>query len=211
MKNLNIGVDIDGVLGDFNAVYWLWHNKKFGTNIDPVTDCIDYDYSKILAAKGFDVYLQTEVDRIYKFLSDSKHVLSIPVIPDAKQGVKQLSEIADLYVITSRFTDFKISTEEWVQKNFPGVFKDVISTGSSYGVSKSSSTKAIIGEQLNLDWMIEDAIYHAKEMLEINVQTILLEQPWNKNVKLEDSLLYKADSWKKVPKIISSKSDICLL
>lgn len=205
MKKLNIGIDIDGVLGDFNSIYWPWHNKQFGTNIDPEVDCNEYDYSKILKAKGFDIDLQTEVDRVSEFLENPNLVESIPVIPGAKEGVKILSQVADLYVITARFTHAKNSTIKWVQENFPDVFKEVISTGSSYGVGQFKLTKAIIGEKYKLDWMIEDAVFHAKEMLEIGVRTILLEQPWNKNDKLEDPLLYRADSWNKILKIIEGR------
>ncbi len=197
-KNLNIGIDIDGVLGDFNSIYWAWHNENFGTDINPGTDCIEYDYSKILKAKGFDIDSEAEVNRIGEFLENCDLVESIPVIPGSRKGVEQLHNIANLYVITSRFAHAKEATERGIQSNYPGLFTKVISTGSSYGVNQSQLTKAMVGKHYKLDWMIEDAVYHAKEMLEIGVQVVLLEQPWNKDVDFKHENLYRAKDWKEV-------------
>lgn len=201
-KGLNIGIDIDGVLGDFNSVYWVWHNENFGTDINPNTDCTEYDYSKILKAKGFDIDLQTEVNRIGEFLENCDLVESIPLIPGSRKGVEQLHEIANLYVITARFVHAKESTERWIQSNYPDLFKKVISTGSSYGVNKFQLTKAMVGQQYKLDWMIEDAVYHAKEMLEIGAQVVLLEQPWNKDVEFKHENLYRVKDWNEVVECI---------
>ena len=197
-KNLNIGIDIDGVLADFNSAFWAWHNEKFQTNIDPLKDCTTYDYTKVLQSKGFQVGVDDIIERINKFLSYEKFVEQIPVVSGAFDGISELASIADLYVITSRHPSLKDITTLWLDTHFPSLFKNILLTGNMFKAKNYEVTKSDIVKEYDIQWVVEDAVFHAEEIVKNGALVVLLEQPWNKDVDFNHKNLYRVKDWKEV-------------
>ncbi len=193
------GIDIDGVLGEFNNGFWRWHNKNFGTNIVPAKDCVTYDYSTVLERKGFNIEIPILIKRTHEFLETVDHFEYIDLVPGAKDAVKKLSEYFDIYIITARHKAVHNKTVEWINRHFSGYIKDIISIHNiPTKKGMPHKHKGEVVEELNIKFMVEDAIIHAKDTLRHGTVTFLLEQPWNKYEKYKHPKLIRVKNWQEI-------------
>lgn len=125
------------------------------------------------------------IDKVHKFF-DSKHFEDIPLIPGAFAAMKTLgSNGFDLVIVTSRQHIIEDKTKVWVQRHFPGIFREV-AFGNHWGQSGSKISKPDMCKALNASVLIDDNMGYAEQIAAAGMQAILFdldgEYGWNKPV-----------------------------
>jgi len=63
-------------------------------------------------------------------------------------------------------------------------------------------TKASICLGNEIPVLVEDAMYHAKEVIDEGIDAILLEQPWNINESYASERLFRVHNWNGIVNLI---------
>lgn len=140
-----IGVDIDEVLTPFLPNMIKWSKRKpavLGVSKYP------YVYRSI-----FGVSHEEGQKILYDFYK-SQEFKNLPVIEKSQDCLLELKDKGyEIYAVTGRQSFIRNDTEEWLEKNYPGIFSDLFMTDSftSKEVSKSS---VCIG--MNIGSIIDD-------------------------------------------------------
>jgi len=192
---MKIGIDIDDVLAAFNAGFITYYNKTFLTNYK-FEDLSDYNYSVLIK----DIEPEAIFDRVFEYVY-SPEFEKVQTIKGSQEGINSLKG-NQLYVITSRSTDIKDPTLNWLNKNFSG-FEDIIFTNSfTQNPTLKAEKKSAAGKRLGIEYMVEDAPHHAEDLASNGIKVILLDAPWNKELKGSEMIL-KAKTWDDVIKQIN--------
>lgn len=169
MKNLTIGIDVDGVLRDNLQIMVDLYNEHFNDNKD-VSDVKDFrteiTFPKIESETGMSSshwFFQLHSDEIF---------LDAKPFDKVKEDIKRLSEIANIIIITyQKSVNNKKQTLDWLEKN--GIEYDGI-------VFIKDKTKLIC------DYLIDDNDWN---FIGSNAKHgILIDAPYNKNKKTEEIL-----------------------
>jgi 5'(3')-deoxyribonucleotidase len=122
---------------------------------------------------------------------------SIPLSLGAERGVALLREKQfSLSIVTARSNQesWKVErTHGWVQKHFPFISSEDIHFVNHYATE--SQPKSVICTNLGISLMIDDSIENAIDLCEHNISCILLDKPWNRHIRFEHPLFYRAEGW----------------
>jgi uncharacterized HAD superfamily protein len=123
MKKWFVGIDLDGVVVDFNLAFLHTASKKFNV-LHNVTrkDVVTYDYwdcpnIPITKEKCFEI-----VD----YVLENPVECGVTIISGAEEVLTSLSEHMDLFFLTARREKFKEQTKELVYSVLPDVDKNKI-------------------------------------------------------------------------------------
>lgn len=178
---MNIGIDVDDVLARFNEGWLEYHNELYKTDYR-FDQIIDYDYSVFIDLPG--EIIMNRIEDFYK----TEGFKNLKTVEGSISGIDNLSS-HKLYVITSRPETFRNETINWLDKNFPKKFNDIILTNQFNRVDGAKKiTKGEVAKKLKLKYMIEDAPHHAEDLIESGIGVLLLEKPWNKNAKVSNKV-----------------------
>jgi len=195
---MKIGIDIDDVLAAFNKGFINYYNKTFATNYR-YEDLSDYNYSVLIK----DIEPEAIFDRVFEFVY-SPDFDKVQTIKGSQEGINSLKG-NQLYVITSRSTDIKDETLNWLNKNFSG-FEDVIFTNSfTQNTKLKAEKKSEAGKRLGIEYMVEDASHHAEDLANNGIKVILLDAPWNRSL-VNHELITRAQTWDDVIKQINGEN-----
>lgn len=192
---LVVAIDIDEVLMPHFQDLIKYYNRLYGTHLT-LSDNHPKD------TKNWGTSDRNEaITRVQKFFSTDEFKKSQP-FEEAKQAVKMLAERYKLVVITSRDTIIEESTRQWLNEHFVELFDEVHFT-SMYSLDGSKSgSKAQIGKELNIDYLIDDSFDHIQEASENNIKGLLFgDYPWNKDVTLPENV-QRVKDWKEVLEIL---------
>ena len=187
-----IGIDFDDILFDFNHKYCQFHNERYGTNL-----CFDDIYT-------YDMCVVWNIDwdevlrRVDEFISSQMHDEVSPV-SGSVETIKQLSNIYEIHLITSREEKFKDKTLNWLNKHFFNIFNKIHFT-NSFGKNKNKKMKSEVCIENGIELMIEDAPVHAKDLAEMGIEVLLLDKPWNRVDT--HPLVKRVYDWKEIEKIL---------
>ena len=110
--------------------------------------------------------LDSRADIIFEFFKDPEFFKNQPVIKGAKEFVRKLSEITEVYIATSIYPQFMGIRAEKIIKEFPEIPQNHIYMGSSK-------------ELLNVDILFDDGMHN---VFNSNAAyPILMRRPWNQN------------------------------
>ena len=110
--------------------------------------------------------LDSRADVIFEFFKDPNFFRNQPVIEGAKEFVRKLSELTDVYIATSIYPEFMGIRAEKIIKEFPEIPQSHIYMGSSK-------------ELLNVDILFDDGMHN---VFKSNAAyPILMRRPWNQN------------------------------
>ncbi len=110
--------------------------------------------------------LNNRADIIFEFFKDPEFFRNQPVIKGAKEFVRKLSEITEVYIATSIYPQFMGIRAEKILKEFPEIPESHIYMGSSK-------------ELLNVDILFDDGMHN---VFKSNAAyPILMRRPWNQN------------------------------
>ncbi len=177
---MRIGIDVDGVLADFNTAFILRVIKETGKDLFPRRpfDIPTWNYPESYG------YTNDEVHAVWTAIkADPQFWLNLPPYADTLQSLSVLSQKShegnDLYFVTSRpGINAKSQTEKWLRENG---FKDRPTV-------LISSEKGLCAEALNLDAYIDDRDLNVRDVSDArgqNTKTFLLDRPWNRGFSLE--------------------------
>lgn len=168
---MRVGVDIDGVLANFNASYIERCITVTGKDLFPPRpfDILTWNYPESYG------YTNEEVSSVWEDIkSDGYFWEDLLAYPNTAEALRRLDteELAgsEIYYITARPGIYvKHQTEIWLQKQFP-----------VHGVSTVliSSHKGLCAAALKLDRYIDDKPENVLET-SLHCRTYLMNRPWN--------------------------------
>ena len=110
--------------------------------------------------------LNTRADVIFEFFKDPEFFKTQPVIKGAKEFVKKLSELTEIYIATSIYPEFMGIRAKKILEEFPEIPESHIYMGSSK-------------ELINVDILFDDGMHN---VFKSNAAyPILMRKPWNQN------------------------------
>jgi uncharacterized HAD superfamily protein len=215
---MKIAVDVDEVLVPLAKHFFTYHNKKFGTNVNPDT-MAHYRYNDHLGVSFHETisivheYYKTDDFRNMPCFEDARKALAVlsrtaglspgRVLEHAQKSpaISDISKKHELIVISSRYGEARGFTKEWINREFPGVFSDVVFSAEThydkeYIEKHHLKEKAFVCCELNVDLMIEDSLYHSLECAKRGVKVFLLDKPWNQGSLAEN--VTRVKSWNEI-------------
>ena len=138
---MNIGVDLDEVLAELMDQLIVFYNNKAGACFRK-TDFEAYDLSETWGISQEAAI--TVVEDFYK----SREFTEIRPVEGAQDACAKLKRGGhNLFIITARPASREAATMEWVEKFFPGLFRQVIFTG---GMGRKGGKKSNACAQLEI-------------------------------------------------------------
>lgn len=173
-----IGVDLDGVVADFNTAYIELVPKLTGRNLFPAgytkDDITTWSYPETFG------YTNKEISAVWKWIGqDDEFWFNLKPLEGAEDFLEKLAyeEMAaphDIYFITSRVGyDVKRQSEEWlVQHGWGGGFAPTVLI---------SYEKGLCCKALKINAYIDDKNENCEQVLSESPKTLcyMLARPWN--------------------------------
>jgi uncharacterized HAD superfamily protein len=198
-----IAVDIDDVLSVFADEFVKYSNQKWGTHLT-VSDYTEH-WSKMW---------QIDVDNTNKRALEwykSGFTGQLRANIEAKGVLTSLSKTYDIVITTSRHRSLKEETEDWVNKNYPGIFTGVHFAGiwDDHKTSHDElikATKAELCKSLGANYLIDDQPKHCLAAAEAGINTLLFgDYPWNERTGLIKGVR-RAANWNEVKEYFDEQS-----
>ena len=189
MNKKKIGVDVDEVLFPFTDNLLIFYNKKHNANVKK-EDIYVYEFYKVLG-----ISKEKEMDDIKEFLN-SPLFKEMKPIEGAVEGIKELRENNELYIVTGRSSHTKETTYHQIISYFNDRFKEIhLSEFNPYIGFKTP--KFQFCKQIGIELMIEDIASTALEISkQCNIPVIMPNYPWNKNANLDETKVKRVEGWK---------------
>ncbi|MGM5484043.1 MAG: 5' nucleotidase, NT5C type [Nanobdellota archaeon] len=185
---MRIGIDIDDVI----VVFWKdlqdFHNEFYGSDIDK--EDIDFNLSVTWNCS------KTESEKRLKEYYDNGGHRKLERVKGARENIEKLSKKHKLFIITSRHLYVKNDTIEWIQKNFPDIFSEILFT------KELKMKKWDICKKKKIDLHIDDSPDVIKGCSDNGVNIIAFDYPWNK--KVEGCEILRVNSWKEITNYIEN-------
>tara|TARA_B110000858_G_scaffold115385_1_gene131875 strand:- start:1362 stop:2012 length:651 start_codon:yes stop_codon:yes gene_type:complete len=161
MPPVRIAIDIDEVLCPFVRTMTRWKYPKDPPTVPPRHP---YNYATMFSITPRES--KKMVDSFY-FSQDFR---DMQPFPQSQVQLKCLNACGyDLYCVTGRQQLARDNTEEWIQKHYPGVFRDLILTNS---FTTREIKKSSVCESLSLAIIIDDSYETCMECMEQGVHSI---------------------------------------
>lgn len=174
-KKARLGIDIDGVLANFNHSFREFVHEHTDVRLPEITDTYPdaWDYHKRAGV------MRKDDDRLWDMINDSPTFWkNIPAYPDAfafLEWAAWLPSEVDIYFVTSRpGRTAKAQTEAWLVNN-----------GWGYDCPPTviiSSEKGEVASALNLTHFIDDKNENIRNLLAhgpVDCDIYMLARPWN--------------------------------
>lgn len=189
-----IAVDVDEVLAAEKEAVRLFINEKFGTNHTPEDYSIEAHYWGYWESV-WRVSDEEAHQRFTAYLNSGSHG-SHQIVEGAVEAILTLQKEYDLTVITSRNDQLFDITHQWLETNFPKVFKRVEFV-TLWSKDKKVS-KAVICNNIGASYLIDDNLEHCALVAEVGVKGLLFgEYGWNKGKVLPTGVVRVKD-WQAV-------------
>ena len=173
MTKPTIAVDIDEVLFPFVREFALHHNEKYQTELLPI-HFTSYRFEEII--EGID---QLEALKRVKEFTGVQHE-SIKPVKDAEEGIKRLGKKFDIVLITARHPDYYDNTRQWLERHFPGAFKELVMIGYEHDKTVTPRTKAQVCREINAVALVDDSPQYIVQAVESGIEGILFgDYTWN--------------------------------
>ena len=183
-----IAVDLDMCLGDYATPFCAWSNRELGTDLEPQYYSEDWP-----VLWGVD---EVEVARRTEILNKSGIVKTLPVIASAGAACMELAKRFDLIIATSRPQFLIPASRTWVNRNFPGMFKEVFSTGT-WGSELLTKGQVLCAK--GVPYLVDDQPKHAIGMSSAGGTGVLYgDYTWSRDVDCGDSPIVVARTWEAV-------------
>lgn len=189
---MNIGVDIDNVISNFNEVLLneffihdkdLRNNGIINVNADYITRGM-FDWTK----EELDEFYMSNIERIAK---------KLVVLDGAKEYIDKLrNDGYNIVIITGRDNGEYINpyemTKKWLDEN--GIYYDKLILTNAYDTH--SKTKACLKN--HIDIMIDDSKRICEDCVINNITTLLMDTPYNK-----DTNITRVHNWEEIYEFIT--------
>jgi uncharacterized protein len=194
-KKIKIAIDLDDTLSSLIAEFIKWHNREYNT-IWEYADATDYHWEVWMGTTE-----EYAVRTIHKFF-ETPEFANLPVLSGAKDWINSLKDNYDLYIVTARQSLVEDITREWINKNFPNTFQDIV-LGNHYALDGTRGpSKGELCEKLGCKVLVDDNIYHIDSLLKRGIKTIILDRPWNRSIKLSPGVI-RAHTWEEATQAVT--------
>ncbi|KAF7836849.1 uncharacterized protein G2W53_011708 [Senna tora] len=195
-QKLIVAVDVDEVLGNFVSALNQFIADQYSSNYS-VSEYHVYEFFKIWNCS------RDEADiRVHEFFKTPYFKSGIQPIPGAQRALQKLSRFCNLSVVTSRQNAIKDHTIAWIEKYYPGLFKE-IHFGNHFALDGLSRPKSEICRSLGAKVLIDDNPRYAIECAEAGIRVLLFDYensyPWCKSECVDQQpLVTKVKNWEEV-------------
>ncbi|XP_042486519.1 uncharacterized protein LOC122066743 isoform X1 [Macadamia integrifolia] len=195
-KKFIVAVDVDEVLGSFISALNKFIADRYSLSCS-VSEYHVYEFFKIWNCS------RDEADiRVHEFFKTSYFKTGIHPIPGSQRILQKLSSFCDLSVVTSRQNVIKDHTIEWIEKYYPGLFRE-IHFGNHFALDGISRKKSDICRSLGAQVLIDDNPRYAVECAEVGIRVLLFDYqnsyPWCKTGSDNlHPLVTKVHDWEEV-------------
>ena len=150
---LSTALDVDDLLMECTAYAIQLANEKY--NFDPPLSIYEQEH---WGKHG------TRIDVIFEFFNDPEFYRTQPVIKGAKEFVRKLTQMTEVYVCTAIPPEFMGIRAKRIMEEFPEIPADHIYMGSSK-------------EKINVDILFDDGMHNILDSSA--TYPILMRRPWN--------------------------------
>ena len=199
---VHIGLDIDGVLADYENAFISRSNEMYASNLEV------HDYSNDWRSV-WRVDNETCLDRSTYFLSDEFYS-TLGTIPGACDGVKSLMRLANVSIVSSRSESSYDATKSWLLRVFGELFWDSMSLSSPWdgqqGENARRLTKLEQCADMGIDVLIDDEVRHLVAVSKVGVRGIWCN--FGPHVQQHDTCkgIVACRNWPEVVDVMSSWS-----
>ena len=147
---IRVAFDFDGVIADTTSkkINWLKENKNISLNRVDKTN-----FYKLLSS----FYSNYEIDELYKCMSKSIFIedvlLSTEEVTNALNSLKKISNMYEIYIVSSRTPNMLKSVKKWLKLNDADKYIKKI-------ISSSNRSKQDICVMNNIDFLCDDDVRH---------------------------------------------------
>lgn len=147
---IRVAFDFDGVIADTTSkkINWLKENKNISLNRVDKTN-----FYKLLSS----FYSNYEIDELYKCMSKSIFIedvlLSTEEVTNALNSLKKISNMYEIYIVSSRTPNMLKSVKKWLKLNDANKYIKKI-------ISSSNRSKQDICVMNNIDFLCDDDVRH---------------------------------------------------
>ena len=152
---LSVALDIDDVLMECVPYAIRLANEKY--QFDPPLTIYEVDRWGTLG---------TRADVIFEFFKDPEFFRSQPVMKGAKEFVRKLSKMTEVFVSTSVYPEYMSIRAQQIMREFPEIPQDHIYMGSRK-------------DKIDVDILFDDGMHNVSRSNA--TYPILLRKPWNQN------------------------------
>ena len=192
---MNIGIDIDNVISNFNEVLkqeFLEHDKKLRNTgiINP---------NKHMTEGMFD---WTDEELLPYYLENIERIAqNLDVKEGAKEYIEKLKEDGHtIVIITGRdngeYSDPYSMTKKWLKEK--GIEYDKLILTDAYKNNKHAKTEKCF--ENNIDIMIDDSKRNCRDCVENNITTLLMDTPYNRT----ENDIIRVHNWKEIYEFITN-------
>jgi uncharacterized HAD superfamily protein len=186
VRNLRIGVDLDGVLAEAMIIWCDLYNKRYGGSLS---------FEDIQAWEVWKIVKITR-DQFFTLLDDAwqEWKRMPPTEENVGEQVRLLREFGTVDVVTGRSMRTVTQAKEWLQVHSIPYDRFV----------RTESTLAKI--HLNYDIFVDDSPRLMERIAAKSTALgILYTRPWNRHVHMP-SVIRRANSWAEVPPMVRTAS-----
>lgn len=188
-----IALDLDEVLGDSLTAFLHFHNQNFGTTFTR-EDFHTYSFETILGVPTPEV-----VTRILQCYNLER--VRVEPMPGARETLEELKEEHEFIVVTARMDELAEGTCAWLEDEYPGIFQGVYFS-HNWHLQCSRTRKHEFCQLHGASILVDDSPEHLIPCAEHGITGILFEQPWNRNVVIND--VERVSSWEVLGRVLRS-------
>ncbi|MFA5004222.1 MAG: hypothetical protein WC498_03025 [Candidatus Saccharimonadales bacterium] len=182
MRKQIVAIDIDEVLFPMAPTYLEYHNAVHGTSYT-VNDLTSY-YIEHLTGET----VEQVMAKIEAYLGTAHYKETGPM-PGSIEVIRKLSEKYELVVITARDPFYRGSTEEFIAKHYPELFKALHYT-HILEVPGKTRPKYEICKEVGAIMLIDDNLSNVIACAERGISSVLFgDYPWNQSDKLPATVI----------------------
>lgn len=187
-NNMNIGIDIDGVItnekkGKENV--WLKSlNNYFQKEITRKKDVYNFTEAYDISFEDLKGFLEDKLQEIYS---------NVDISPNAKKIIDKIKNKGHtVYLVTARHKEFRPLTIQWLKKH-----------NINYDYLYHDHNKAELALEKNIELFIEDNKSNAEQLLAENIPVILIKKYHNKGIE-DNDILYRVKNWDDIEDILKN-------
>lgn len=189
---MTIGFDLDDVLLDFTNELHSYCNRYYNTNYERA-------HFKQNLAEMWDCSKEEEIKRVFDFYQSLDHWNALP-INGAVEGIKNLRQWYNLFVVTAKPEGLKEKTLEWLDQHFSQMFDGVHFTNQYHG-DGPKRTKGEVCKELGIEFFVDDSLENANDVANLEIPVLLFNAPWNQ-AEVQPPIT-RVHSWEEIVRILS--------